>query len=615
METTSNIIDYKSLNIAVMVSSYRRLNRLAGQINTLLNQTFPPKKIFVAVKGYAERDIRKHLKTHFADNDKVIIKCMPNSHMLTNILDSVRGENIEHLDLIIKIDDDDMYPVDFIEKVAQDFVKAKQQNSSIAGISYSVSQIIKDNGRHIGQSIASFGCDHGNILGYVIAFTPNVLHWLFLFEDNPHEALSQTSCAVDTTGNINLFLRDAIKINGGLTIGNYIDGVVYNNVDPSILKNGAAYTGISKNNEMSTWKHAGQEEFHYIEGKLARICNKEQLTWVDDKGTPPVSCQFIGSILIIQNTCYTYDRTEAQYKKLNSSEQPSFKWGVCAVSLLRDSFYWIEDWIDYHIKMGVSKIVIYDNSGSQRGRKDNDGPYANGYYQTRGISKRDEKYFELTKHLSDQNIREQIDAIAAKHPGIVEIVTWKPYDSLYRKIVFDHIEAQDDCLERYRNSDMDWFAFIDVDEYLYCKPGITIESILQKACNKHPTAALIRFYERISQIRWEENGPGDITKLTKVLSKCGPAVKNIARLNNTCQTHLHYDYILDQSSVIMASPIDQLCIIHYKGTPEEMKADGIELNIREIAGKPADPSIEIKLNNPCKIYSYHNQPENKKQPI
>lgn len=591
-----HLISSRKLKVAIMCSAYRRLSRLVGQIHTLLNQTHPPEKVFIAVKGYSEKDIKKHVIKHFLGDDRVIIKCTPNRHMLSNIIDPVRGENIDNLDLIIKIDDDDMYPVDFIEKAVKDFVQAKSCDPKIAGMSYTGSEAIRDNGRDVGQNIVRFSWSPGNILGYIIGVTPKVLRWLFLYEIAPDEALKKSVCPIKTNGNDDQFICEAIKACGGMFLGKYMDGVVYNNIDCSLLRNRNLYSGITRNHNMTTWNKSGHEQFLHVEGRLARIYNHNNLTWVDSQGKTRVPCKFLGDILIIDDKRYVYHDTEAEYKKLNRPDQPSYQWGVCAVSLLRDSIYWIEDWIDYHIKMGASKIIIYDNSASQKGRKGNGGAYAGGELQSKGISKRGEKYLELTKHLSDRDIREQVDAIADKHPGIVEIVTWKPYDSLEGKIVFDHVEAQDHCLKRYRTSKIGWIAFIDLDEYLYCPPGITIESILRQSYKKHPHTALLRFEERISRIRWEQNGPGDIAKLTKVLLKPGPAVKNIARLDHTGRTSLHDGYLLDQDSVYWRLPIDQLCIVHYKGTPEKMKADGIELNIREIAGKPADPSIEIKFN-------------------
>lgn len=595
-EEYEGVMSSRKLRVGIMFCAYRRLTRLVGQIHTLLNQSHLPEKVFVAVKGYAEKDVRKHVKKHFVNDDRVIIKCTPNRHMLSNILDPVRGENIEDFDLIIKIDDDDMYPVDFIEKVVKDFAAGKKENHELGGITYNRSEAIRDHGRDVGQTIVPFSWSPGNILGYVMGLTPKALHWLFLYETDAKEALKQSMSPVRTGGNDDQFVCDSMKATGGMMLGRCIDGVVYNNVDSSILRNRTAYAGILKNHNMTTWTKSGKEEFFFVEGRLARVYNDSKLIWVDKRGSVRVPCKFLGGLLIIEGVRYVYDRVEAEYKKLNRSDEPSYKWGVCAVSLLRDSIYWIEDWIDYHIKMGASKIVLYDNSGSRCSRRGNVGAYAEGELQSNGISKKGEKYGEFTRYLSDEEIRKQVDAIATKYSEVVEIVTWKPYDSLCRTIVFDHIEAQDDCLERYRRGDIGWFAFMDVDEYLYCKPGITVESILREAYKKDHQVAVLRFEEKISQIRWGETGPCDITKLNKILFRSGDTVKNIVRLDRVGSTHLHYGYVLDEDSVSMLTDRDQFCIIHHKGTIEEMKGDGAELDIREIAGTERDESIKIEFN-------------------
>lgn len=310
-----NVIASCQLKIAVMFCSYRRLSRLVGQIHTLLNQTHPPEKLFVAVKGYAQRDVKKHISKHFLHDNRVVIKCAPNRHMITNLLDSVRDEHIDDFDLIIKIDDDDIYPVDLIETTIKHFTQAKKQNPQIAGIGYACTNAIEDNGRHIGQHIYPFRRGKSGTLGHIMTFTPKVLQWLFLYEKNPEEAIAQTSYPIKEKGHDDEFLQKAIKANGGMHLEQYIDGVVYNRVDCSIMRNDSTYTGIANNYKMSRFKDFRQEEFFYIDNRLARIFNNNQLTWVNSKENLPIPCQLTNGTLIFQNTRYTYDNIEAQYKK------------------------------------------------------------------------------------------------------------------------------------------------------------------------------------------------------------------------------------------------------------------------------------------------------------
>lgn len=46
---------------------------------------------------------------------------------------------------------------------------------------------------------------------------------------------------------------------------------------------------------------------------------------------------------------------------------PEVRWGVCAVALPRESWYWLRDWIEFHLRAGASLVAIYDNTGSTGG--------------------------------------------------------------------------------------------------------------------------------------------------------------------------------------------------------------------------------------------------------
>lgn len=93
---------------------------------------------------------------------------------------------------------------------------------------------------------------------------------------------------------------------------------------------------------------------------------------------------------------------------------PEVRWCVCAVALPRESWYWLRDWIEFHLRAGASLVAIYDNTGSTGGLR-GDSLFCGGKLQREGRSKRGEEYGRLTAHLSDGDIQKGLHGLAARY--------------------------------------------------------------------------------------------------------------------------------------------------------------------------------------------------------
>lgn len=105
---------------ALLLSSYRRYKDMQRQIYAMMDQSYKNLTLFVAAKGIAEADVNERLIPlfqHFIDEGRLVIRSFPNSNQVTNFVDCYRDLDIDGYDLFAKIDDDDVYPRDYFERI------------------------------------------------------------------------------------------------------------------------------------------------------------------------------------------------------------------------------------------------------------------------------------------------------------------------------------------------------------------------------------------------------------------------------------------------------------------------------------------------------------------
>lgn len=119
-----------------------------------------------------------------------------------------------------------------------------------------------------------------------------------------------------------------------------------------------------------------------------------------------------------------------KYRLKHTNHSPDIYLAICAIA--KDEGQYMQEWIEWHLKMGVDKFFIYDNESSDN-----------------------------TKEV----LQPYIDC------GIVEYI----YYPGYRK----QIAAYDDCMERHR-WDTRWIAFIDLDEFIVPKLDATFRDFIKR---------------------------------------------------------------------------------------------------------------------------------------
>jgi hypothetical protein len=270
-------------------------------------------------------------------------------------------------------------------------------------------------------------------------------------------------------------------------------------------------------------------------------------------------------------------------------------WGVCAVALPRESHPWLRDWIGHHLRAGAKKIVIYDNTGSSGSTRPGT-IFGNGALQRRQVSKRGERYGYLTRHLTDEQISRELRDIAASFPeNRVEIITWRPRNPANKKIIHGQVEAYCDYIRRYRDV-LEWSAFLDLDEYIYCAPGLTMENIVSQLGRENPDIASLQLQSWVFECRWGTEAPKDITTLLK----CAPnssqfSNKSFVRLADVTHANIHMNWRFRGKQKSLGANPDDFAFCHYNQKPEEFRKAKLHILPREFLDTPADPTSRLRL--------------------
>ena len=139
------------------------------------------------------------------------------------------------------------------------------------------------------------------------------------------------------------------------------------------------------------------------------------------------------------------------------------KIAIHSVFIAKENILFLEEWIDYHIQLGVDAFFLYDNSKVEKVNSFN----ANKKWIIPGkINKYNINFDELVK-LSEDDIKNILLKIQSKYKN-VNIIEWSPKDDTGNICHFQE-KAHTDLLAKLKKTDIDWCASIDMDEYIVLK--------------------------------------------------------------------------------------------------------------------------------------------------
>jgi hypothetical protein len=175
---------------------------------------------------------------------------------------------------------------------------------------------------------------------------------------------------------------------------------------------------------------------------------------------------------------------------------------IFTMILPRLEVFFLEEWIDHQLKIGISKIHLYNHAsdmclksrGGRAKRRSNQRPQLRHLSEDeRGkkwAKKPDAEYFH---EYSDLEINEKLFEIVDKYKNNVTITSWK------HNIDHNHatyMPAQiNGYLHAIENNQSDWWITLDPDEYLYSEKYDSIGNFLDQT-NKNAIGLSQRVFDQ-----------------------------------------------------------------------------------------------------------------------
>lgn len=154
------------------------------------------------------------------------------------------------------------------------------------------------------------------------------------------------------------------------------------------------------------------------------------------------------------------------------------KYQIClmTVFLPREEIFFIEEWLRYHIAIGINHFYLYNNMGSRWLDCGNN-------LEVTGLTKRQQPVYKLLAHKTDEEVQEDLDRILKPfiEKGYVTQVLWQPKDKNGETTFAQHLAFMD-YIKNY--SSLGWTGFIDIDEFLFSTRQGQVETVIEE-CEKH----------------------------------------------------------------------------------------------------------------------------------
>ena len=162
--------------------------------------------------------------------------------------------------------------------------------------------------------------------------------------------------------------------------------------------------------------------------------------------------------------------------KFSGLPQENYKLYIHTVFLLKENIPFLREWIIYNLKLGFTKIYLYDNTGSV-GRN--------------GSNKTTNKYnfnFDEIINLTDKQIDNELQDILTTYKDNLVYIKWQPKDK-NGDIIYGFSDSVIDYTNRVQsdgidNNDIIYTAFIDIDEFIYSSTNLNlIDLVINKYRN------------------------------------------------------------------------------------------------------------------------------------
>ena len=152
--------------------------------------------------------------------------------------------------------------------------------------------------------------------------------------------------------------------------------------------------------------------------------------------------------------------------------------------LPRIEFYFLEEWIDHHLNLGIDKIFIYNN-----GLLAIDAVWGNAK-----DSWAKKPYLDYFRDYTDKDIDCKLLKLQEQYKSKIALVDWKYQENHKDKYPYSQISGFKNCVN---SNAFDWWLFCDPDEFFVIKPQGTFPDLI----NTFPNFTSFRFSQKIFEKR------------------------------------------------------------------------------------------------------------------
>lgn len=263
-------------------------------------------------------------------------------------------------------------------------------------------------------------------------------------------------------------------------------------------------------------------------------------------------------------------------------------YAIHTVFIAKENILFLEQWIDYHMLLGFNKFYLYDNS---KVNLTND-PHNNTYHEKNVIPNKINKYcinYDEIVKLSDTEIVNILKKIEEKYSKNIRIIEWSPRNK-ENKVMYEQRKAHNNCLIHLKKDNIDWCAFIDMDEYIVINNKKNINLYLADLENTNISCIKMKCHNMLT--RFSNIKEPCINILKGIEKPRNAAQKNIIKIKDCKHVDIHW-CILENNKQIKET--DDILFLHYNCNKDDEKYPPIyDIDI-----------INIDIKNQIN-YNFHN---------
>jgi len=223
------------------------------------------------------------------------------------------------------------------------------------------------------------------------------------------------------------------------------------------------------------------------------------------------------------------------YAKKRKTKHP--KIASHAVFIPKENILFLEEWIVYHMTIGVDIFFLYNNNGVNKksGFDSSNKTLVPGKKNKHGIQ------YDKNILLSDKEIDDELTKLQKKYGNRIQFITWQPKDE-HGNILYNQEEAFRDCLAKIRKKypSIEWLLTLDMDEFLVI-PSKHLRSYLNTIPQDVGNIVIAekRFESRFLHL---DKQIVDIDRHQKTKLDKWVGYKNLSRIANTDDLRIHFWY-------------------------------------------------------------------------